>query len=320
LKPTSGETNLVARSDAVLITGGSGFTGRPLAERLREDGYDVTAVGRGAGGADAVNMDLCNLDGLIQLLSRTQPASIVHLAGISAPSHGNIGEIYTANVIGTANLFAAIERAKLEPRIVIVASSAQLYAPAGEDGSITEEGQLRAKNHYAVSKHATEEISRLYSRKFPIIITRPFNYTGPGQGANFLVPKIVHHYAERRSEIRLGNLDLFRDFSDIDRAVEAYARLVTLPVNSTTVNICSGRAVHLLDILEIMRDLSGHQLRIVSDPTLVRADEPRTLIGSPARLESMGGNLPNPAFRDTLTRMYNAFRKPNINNVAERET
>lgn len=306
----------------MLITGGSGFTGRPLAERLRKGGYSVTAVGRGAGGADAVNMDLCDLDGLTHLLSRMQPASIVHLAGISAPSHGNIGEIYSANVIGTANLFAAMERANLEPRIIIIASSAQLYAVPSDGGIINEESALRAKSHYAVSKHATEEISRLYSQKFPILITRPFNYTGPGQSANFLVPKIVHHYAERRSEIRLGNLDLFRDFSDIDRAVEAYARLVTLPVNPTTVNICSGRAVHLVDILEIMSDLSGHQIRIVSDPTLVRADEPRTLIGSPARLESMVGDLPNPGFKDTLTRMYDAFCKPNrsTNKVAERET
>jgi GDP-6-deoxy-D-talose 4-dehydrogenase len=298
---------LVSRSESVLITGGFGFTGRPLAERLRKNAYSVTSISRRARGADAPNVDLCDLDGLTQALSRVQPSAIVHLAGISAPSHDNVGEIYSANVIGTANLFAAIERAKLEPRIVIVASSAQLYAAAANGDPIREDSQLLAKTHYAISKRATEEIAFIYSRKFPIIITRPFNYTGPGQSADFLVPKLVQHFAEQRSEIRLGNLDLFRDFSDVDRVVEAYARLVSRPINPTTVNICSGRAVHLLDILEFLRDLSGHQIRVFPDPSLFRADEPRYMIGSPVRLESMVGDLPNPDFKETLSRMYDAF-------------
>ena len=103
-----------------------------------------------------------------------------------------------------------------------------------------------------------EEVAAIYSRQFPIVVTRPFNYTGPGQTATFLVPKIVRHYAEQRSEIRLGNLNLFRDFSDIGRVIEAYSRLVSQPIVPTTVNICSGRAVHLADILAIMDDISGH--------------------------------------------------------------
>jgi GDP-6-deoxy-D-talose 4-dehydrogenase len=297
---------LASRSESALITGGSGFTGRLLAERLRKNRYSVTSISRGASDADALRMDLRDLDGLTQMLSRIRPSAIVHLAGISAPTHSNIGEIYSANVIGTANLFAAIERAKLDPRIVIVASSAQLYAAEDNSARIQEDNPLVAKTHYAISKHASEEIAALYSRKFPILVTRPFNYTGPKQSIDFLVPKLVQHFAEQRSDIRLGNLDLFRDFSDIDRVVEAYARLVSGPVNPTTVNICSGRAVHLLDILEFLRNLSGHQIRVIPDHSLYRADEPRCMIGSPARLESMVGDLPNPEFKETLSRMYDA--------------
>jgi len=300
---------LVSRSDSVLITGGSGFTGRSLTERLRKDGYSVTPISRRASDAGSLKVDLYDLDGLTQVLSRIQPNAIVHLAGISAPSHSNIPEIYSANVIGTANLFAAIERAKLEPRIIIVASSAQLYAVAAESAPLKEANPLTARTHYAISKRATEEIAAIYSRNFPVLITRPFNYTGPGQSTNFLVPKIVQHYAQRRSEIRLGDLDLFRDFSDVVRVVEAYARLVSRPVSPTTVNICSGRAIHLLDIIDIMTDLSGHQIRVISDPSLLRSDEPRSIVGSPARLESLIGELPSPEFRETLLRMYDAFRK-----------
>ncbi len=177
--------------------------------------------------------------------------------------------MYSANVVGTANLFAALDGSKIEPRVVIVASSAQLYAPSGQEIALTEQAPIAPRSNYAVSKHATEQIAAIYSRQFPIIITRPFNYTGPGQASNFLVPKIVRHYAEQRSEIRLGNLDLFRDFSDIRRVVEAYFRLVTQSIDPVTVNICSGRAVRLAEILKIMDDISGNNVRPVSDAFVV---------------------------------------------------
>jgi nucleoside-diphosphate-sugar epimerase len=299
---------LGSRSERVLITGSAGFTGRPLAERLRQDGHDVVPLRHDAGDASALSVDLCDFDAITRALTQYRPSAIVHLAGISAPTHSKIGEMYSANVVGTANLFAALGIAKVEPRIVIVASSAQLYAVSDTEVPLTEEGPLAPKTHYAVSKHATEEIAAIYSRRFPVIITRPFNYTGPGQTTGFLVPKIVQHYAEQRREIRLGNLNLFRDFSDIRRVVEAYSRLVSQPIEPTTINVCSGRTVRLADILKIMDDISGHPVRLVTDSSLFRDDEPRFIVGSPSRLEALIGPLPNPEFRETLVQMYDAFR------------
>jgi GDP-6-deoxy-D-talose 4-dehydrogenase len=293
----------------VLITGAAGFTGRPLAERLRRDGHEVITLTHGGGNGWDLNVDLCNFDAVTEALSRSRPTAIVHLAGIAAPTHSEVGEMYSANVVGTANLFAGFASAKLDPRIVIVASSGQLYAVPDAKRLLTEDEPLGPMTHYAVSKRATEEIAAIYSHQFQIIVTRPFNYTGPGQTASFLAPKIVQHYAEQRSEIRLGNLDLFRDFSDIGRVIEAYSRLVSQPIAPTTINICSGRAVHFADILVMMEDISGHSPRLVSDPSFFRADEARFLVGSPARLESLIGPLPNPEFRDTLTRMYDALVK-----------
>jgi GDP-6-deoxy-D-talose 4-dehydrogenase len=300
---------LGSRSERVLITGGAGFTGRPLAARLRQDGYEVVVLNHGGGNDCDLNVDLCDFNAVTEALKQSRPTAIVHLAGIAAPTHTEVGEMYSANVVGTANLFAGLATAKIDPKIVIVASSGQLYAAPDAERLLTEDAPLAPKTHYAVSKRTTEEIAAIYSRQFRIIVTRPFNYTGPGQTTSFLVPKIVQHYAEQRSEIRLGHLDLFRDFSDIRRVIEAYSRLVSHPIDPDTVNICSGRAVHLADILAMMDDISGRSLRRVSDPTLFRADEARFLVGSPARLESLIGPLPNPEFRDTLTRMYEAFVK-----------
>ena len=75
----------------------------------------------------------------------------------------------------------------------------------------------------------------------------------------------------------------------------------------TTVNICSGRAVYLADILKIMDEISGHPIRAVTESLLIRGDEPRYIVGSPSRLEGLVGPLPNPDFRETLARIYNWF-------------
>ena len=307
---------MVSLSDRVLITGGSGFTGRPLAERLRRDGHEVIALAHATSDVGVLNVDVRDFDGVTQALLETRPSAIVHLAGIAEPAYGHVGDIYSANVVGTANLFASLTAARIEPRVVIVASSAYVYQVLGSR-PLTEDGPLAPKTHYGVSKRATEDIAALYSRQFPIIITRPFNYTGPGQTTNFLVPRIVLHYVERRSEIRLGNLDLFRDYSDVKRVVEAYSRLLSGSIGPTTTNICSGRALHLVDILKFMNEVSGYPIHVVTDPSLVRSGEPQCIVGSPARLESLVGPLPNPEFRETLTRMYNEFcdQKALVNKV-----
>lgn len=291
-------------SERVLITGGTGFTGRPLAQRLRADAYDVLTLGHDAENAGASAFDLCDFAAIKGCLSRFGPSVIVHLAGIAATQHDRLDQIYAANVIGTANLFEAARSSSIAPRLIIMASSAQVYAPTGSDLPIREDSRLCPQSHYGVSKHAAEEIASVYAQYFPISICRPFNYTGPGQTTAFLVPKIVQHYAQRRREIRLGNLDLYRDISDVERVVEAYSRLISRPMSIDIVNICCGRPSHLVDIIQIMDDIAGYSINVVHDPALVRNDEPRSFVGSPARLEELVGHLPNPELRQTLVRMY----------------
>lgn len=314
---------MVSHSERVLITGGTGFTGRPLRRRLCREGWKVFTLSHErssgeTGGDDTLVADLCDFDAVTEALTHVNPNAIVHLAGTSAPSSKKIGEIYFNNVVGTANLFAAIAAAKLKPRIIIVASSSHVYASSDTNGPLTEDSYVKPWTHYAVSKHATEEIAALHSHHLPVIVARPFNYTGPGQTTNFLVPKIVQQYAERRREMRVGNLDQYRDFSDITRVVEAYARLLTPSIDPTTVNICSGRPFHLLNIIKIMDEIAGYSMQLVTDKALLREGEPRSIVGSPQRLEHLVGPLPSPEFRETLMRMYVAYSQP-IRSVASEE-
>ena len=299
---------MVSRSERILLTGSGGFTGRPLAARLREDGHDVFGLTRTPPKAGEAQGDLCDRDWVHRIVAETRPTVVIHLAGIAAPLHGNIGEIYAVNVAGTANLLDALSGLADRPKRVVVASSATVYAAPKDDNPITEDSRLAPQNHYGASKRAMEDVARLFADRLPIIVTRPFNYTGPGQEPIFLIPKIVDHFVLRAPRIRLGNLDLLRDFSDIHRVIEVYARLVSRPVEPAIVNICSGRAIHLEDIVTLLQDISGHSIEVMRDPALFRPGEPHTILGSATRLEAMLGDLPNPDLRETLRTMYEAKR------------
>lgn len=296
------------RSDRILLTGSGGFTGRPLAERLRREGHTVVGLTRHPGEAGELCGDLSNPDWVRQVVADIRPTVVLHLAGITTVLHANISEIYSINVVGTVNLLNALAEPAAQPRLVIVASSAAVYgAPNGEE-AIGEDFRLDPGSHYAASKRAVEDVARLFQDRLPILVTRPFNYTGPGQSTVFLVPKIVDHFVREAPDIELGNLDLFRDISDVERVVEAYARLVSGRIEPTTVNICSGRTVHLRNIVSLMQDISGHCIKIVQNPALMRNNEARTIQGSVERLEKLVGDLPNPDFSTTLHRMYEARR------------
>ena len=250
--------------------------------------------------------DLCDAAWVRKVVGEVKPSVVLHLAGITTVLHSDISEIYAVNVLGTVNLLAALAELNPVPRLVIMASSATVYAPPDGEASITEDSPLDPKTHYAASKRATEDVARLFRDRLPILITRPFNYTGPGQGTTFLVPKIVDHFVRKTPEIQLGNLDLYRDISDIERVVEAYARFVAGDAAPTVVNICSGRTILLRDIVSLLEEISGHRIKIAQNPALIRRDEARTIQGSAARLESLVGVLPNPDLRTTLGRMYEA--------------
>lgn len=297
---------MARRSDRILLTGSAGFTGRPLAERLRSDGHDVVGLARYPGEAGEVFGDLRDADWVKQVVAEVKPTAVLHLAGISATLHADIGEIYSTNVVGTANLLAALATLTERPRLVIVASSALVYGAPDTAAPIDEDTPLDPRSPYAASKRATEDVAAFFRDRLPILITRPFNYTGPGQSTTFLVPKIVEHFVRRAPVIELGNLDLFRDISDLDRTIEAYARMVSQPVEPAVVNICSGRALFLRDIVSTLQDISGHRIEIIGLPALMRANEPRMILGSATRLEAMLGPLPNLDFAATLRRMYEA--------------
>lgn len=273
----------------VLITGQNGFTGRYLRAELVAHGHDVVGL----------QSDLTDATGLAEEMQRVQPDWVAHLAGIAFVGHGEANDFYRVNLIGTRNLLAALADCGKRPACVLLASSANVYGNSTA-GVLREDAPPNPANDYAVSKLAMEHMARLWLDRLPIVIARPFNYTGVGQSESFLLPKIVAHFKRRAEMIELGNLDVWRDFSDVRAVVQAYRRLLEISPAGETVNVCSGRTYSLREVLTLCERLTGHVMAVRVNPAFVRANEVRSLCGDPSHLRALIGNWDTQPLEDTL--------------------
>jgi GDP-6-deoxy-D-talose 4-dehydrogenase len=293
----------------ILVTGANGFTGQHLLERLARDGHELHALVHGRGEAASARLqatheaDLRDFTALSAVIGRVQPDRVVHLAAIAFVAHGDAAELYSSNILGTRNLLQALATAGQRPDVVLLASSANVYGNRRE-GVLDESLSPEPANDYGITKLSCEMLARLYGDRLPIITVRPFNYTGRGQGEQFIIPKIIAHAKARRPLIELGNIDVARDFSDVRAVVDSYARLLNAPAAiGGLFNVCSGEARSLADVIALVEQHSGHHMQVAVNPAFVRADEVKTLCGSRARLESVIGPLAMPPLEDTISWM-----------------
>ncbi len=286
-----------------LITGASGFTGRYLRQELEQHGWEVWGLSQSpasdASAAQCVQADLLDAAGLARAVAQVQPDAVFHLAAIAFVGHGSADDFYRVNVLGTRNLLAALAGLERKPQSVLLASSANVYGNASA-GQLAETTPYNPANDYAVSKAAMEMMARLWQDRLPLVMVRPFNYTGVGQSLDFLVPKIVDHFCRKADVIELGNLEVWRDFSDVRDVVRAYRLLAENCPAGETVNICSGRTHSLQDVLDMAQAITGHRLEVRVNPAFVRANEVRTLYGDAGKLDALVGGWQPREFAETL--------------------
>lgn len=286
----------------ILLTGARGFTGRLFAHRATSAGHTIHEL----------RSDLTDSEALRNEVTEVAPEAVVHLAGISFAGHANDVAFYAVNVVGTTNLLDALVALPVRPERVLLASSANIYGNTAHSPI----GELQAPapvNHYGMSKLAMEYMARTYSDRLNLVITRPFNYTGPGQAANFLIPKLAIHFAHRAPSISLGNLDVEREFNDVQTVCDAYLLLLHHGVSGETYNICSGRPYALRRVIDVLSQMTSHSPRIEVNPAFVRANEVHRLCGDPAKLhallEKQSITLEEPSLEETLDRMLLAAKQ-----------
>ena len=264
----------------LLLTGAEGFTGTHLRQAAAQAGFEVCAL----------TGDLQDSAAVLSQVLAYQPTHVVHLAGISHVTLDSPLQYYQVNLLASLGLLDALAALPQPPQKVILASSANVYGNRAIS-PISEAQPPSPISHYAMSKLALEYLSRPYYDRLPIVITRPFNYTGVGHDLKFVIPKIVDHFRRRADTIELGNIDVLREYNDVRDVCAIYLALLLEGQPAQTYNIASGRTYSLRQIVAYLEKLTGHQLVITANPALMRANEIAHLGGDATRLQADIGQL-----------------------------
>lgn len=285
----------------ILVTGADGFTGLHFVRRAREVGHEIIEL----------SADLTDRAAIKSQVELAAPQAVVHLAAISFVGHDKPSAFYDVNVIGTLNLLDALQDLAEPPGRVLLASSANVYGNC--DQSPIAETQVPAPvNHYAMSKLAMEYLAKTYADKLPLFFVRPFNYTGPGQAASFVIPKLVAHFQRRAATVEVGNLHVEREYNDVRMVCEVYLKLLERAKVGETYNICTGQTHTLGHVIDLLTELTGHRIQVQVNPNFVRANEIHRLCGSPEKLIRALGALPPAELRETLHWMLATEPEPGV--------
>jgi GDP-4-dehydro-6-deoxy-D-mannose reductase len=290
----------------ILVTGATGFVGRHLLRELRQAYPGATLVGLARrrpvsplpSEARFLAADLVDPEQARAAVREAAPDQVYHLAGEASGAGQDHEAIRRTNVGGTEALLDALE-AGSGPVAVLLASTGYVYGPCREEAPATEDDPLDPRGAYAESKAAMEAmaVGRPEGR-VRVVVARAFNHTGPGQTDRFAVPAFARQIAELAGSAReetderaleVGNLDARRDFTDVRDVVRAYRLVLAAGGRGECFNVCSGRAVAMSEILDLLQRLAGTDFRARRDPSRERPLDVPVNVGSPRKLEERTG-------------------------------
>jgi GDP-4-dehydro-6-deoxy-D-mannose reductase len=290
----------------ILVTGATGFVGGWLMEELRTGGHEAI-------GAPGVHqLDISDADAVMQFVRDVRPDAIAHLAGMAFAGDAmrDPDRALEVNEGGTRAIVLAAAASGKAP--LLVSGSADVYGtPAPEDVPLREEAPLRTDKPYGLSKLAQERIAIKEGARagVPVVVTRSFNHTGPGQRPEFVAPALARRVLAAKAagdpRVVVGNTSVRRDFSDVRDVVRAYRLLLeglvagAVPAGSL-VNVASGTAISIAHLMAILGELAGIRPEAVVDPALVRTSDPPLIVGDASRLRTLTGWTPTIPFRETL--------------------
>lgn len=311
----------------VLVTGAGGFIGSHLVEELVRKGADVRCFlkynSKGGLGnltkipkeifdkLEIIRDDLRDLEAVKKAVENCEV--IFHLGAlISIPySYENPRGYVETNVIGTLNILEAAKNNKNIKKIVITSTSevygTALYSP------IDEKHPLQAQSPYAASKIASDKLAESFAKSFnlPITIIRPFNAYGPRQSTRAVIPTIIYQ-GLTNDKIKIGSLDPKRDFTFVEDTVKGFIKIAESENSiGEVINIGSGKAVSIEEVVETIKNLLNKNFEIETDPDKIRPKESevRLLICDSKKAKEIIGWEPNVSLKEGLNEVINYIRK-----------
>jgi GDP-4-dehydro-6-deoxy-D-mannose reductase len=297
----------------LLITGIEGFVGQHLAARLSQN-HEVYGLHRADAhpGIHAIlrRGDVCDFASTEALLQSVKPDGIFHLAGIAAVGDAVRAPLvaYEVNALGTVTLLEAVRSAELEECRVVLISSGDVYGASNTGTPLGENADLKPVTPYGLSKLALEQTGLFYHRKhkMDVVIVRPFSHTGPGQREPYIFARIAQELAlierkKREAVIKVGDIDVSRDYTDVRDIVEAYAVAFEKCSAGDPYNITRNPPQLLRTGVEYLIKLSGLKVELKDkSPEYYRGDEPTISTGDASKFVAATGWRPEIPFERTL--------------------
>ncbi len=309
----------------VLITGATGFVGRHFMDALPAPEFEVfgTCYPQPPGESDKniYFLDLRSEPDVDDILRTVRPEWVVHLAAVSNVRQSWVRrkETMETNVMGTFHLLEAVKKFAAGARVLFI-SSADVYGEMpqreGDAGSrLSEDSPVRLINPYGLSKFKGELLCGFYGRidGLDIVIARPFPHTGPGQSPDFVcsdwAKQVVRiERGEQAPVLKVGNLDVRRDFTDVRDVIRAYLLLLTKGARGEVYNVCRGEAFSLRWILDILLSHSQGAVQVEPDPDKMRRVDISYEAGDNGRIRRATGWEPMIPMEQTLRDLLEYWR------------
>ena len=267
-----------------------------------------------------VYADLNDQTSLRNALTRSKPDYVFHLAAQSYPrtSFDSPIDTYNTNILGTARLLEEIRSQDLDPWVHVCASS-EVFGRVSEDKlPINEECSFHPASPYAISKVGTDLVGRFHAEAYnqKIITTRMFTHTGPRRGDVFAESTFAKQIAmieeeQIEPEIKVGNLDSLRTYSDVRDAVRAYHMMLTVePEIGAYYNIGGSHVCKISDVLNTLLDKSTKKnISIQIDPERIRPIDADLQIPDTTKFTKKTGWEPEITFDQTMSDLLDYWRE-----------
>lgn len=296
----------------LLVTGANGFVGGHLQAHLAQRSHgDWSLLPSG-------RFDLLQPESLDSTLQQNCPDAVIHLAGQTFVPEAFRDPAHTlqVNLLGTLNLLQALKRRGFNGTFLYV-SSGDVYGQVAEaDLPVVETLAPHPRNPYAVSKVSAELLCQQWSYTEPwrIMVARPFNHIGAGQGDSFVIANMARQLVRARlglqpPRLEVGDIDVTRDFLDVQDVIHAYLLLLQKGRNGEVYNVCSGRERKVRDLINEMAELAGVDVELLQDPARMRKAEQRRVVGSSEKLQKETGWTPGVNITETLRRVLSDWEE-----------
>ncbi len=312
-----------------LITGAAGFAGQHLTRQLAQRTSSAAGTYYRTSPPDDSDIrwiytDTRDRENTRDLIDHVRPNAIIHLAAASMPSVANRNPRLATetNVTGWINLLEAVAEFAPQVRVLLV-SSYHVYGQQTPPATgYPESAPTSPTDIYTASRIMGEQTAHAIAgdHDLDIMIARVGNHVGPGQRPGYFVSSLADQIAriERdrdARDIRVGNLDVQRDITDVRDIVRAYTALLEHGQRGETYNVCTGRPVLLRKIVDTLFGFASVDCRIETDPNLLRENDPPIVFADPTRLKRDTGWSPQIEIEETLRDVLNDARRRHTTSI-----